>query len=594
MNIISELGKGLKAGTEDRNGMKATLTIRSTSSGIAIGIKLLAKRNIDGITECIIFRKKATDILKIMKTTKIPMLLNAENTGGTSCGTVFINKDSEASSSWYTVLGNSKENRYVFFGFAHPVKHRTFLRFRQGFFECGCIVQNDLKKGDVFESDALLIRESDSCHKLLESFGDDCSKISPPRMLSQDYIGWNSWDYYFKMFEDKDLDENIGSLKKFGSKSGTKVKMLMLDDGWFTDYGDWRSNGRFPDGLKKTAAKIRKNGFEPGIWIAPFHISYFSRTYQRNNSVVTGYRGGEKVLEEWAFGPVGFLDPSSREGSDCLYNTFRTIRNAGFRCFKVDFINYLISFGKDKAFADDSLGRIEIVRRALSIIRKAIGEKSHLITCGCPPEAAVGIADANRIGGDISTYGSTVRLNAGFLASRYWMNSRLYTSDPDFLIVRSDATASDNHHNPIHFQPETGSRSGSAWKTANESRMWATLAAMSGGLIVLSDHLEKLNKEGMKILEKALKNSSTASATPLDLMENELPSIWLRKGKSPALALLNWDKKEKEISLDTKRFPELAEFIDKKDLWNGIEISKKAGRIFVKVAAEDAAWFISG
>ncbi|MDD3127604.1 MAG: hypothetical protein PHT27_08315, partial [Candidatus Izemoplasmatales bacterium] len=326
----------------------------------------------------------------------------------------------------------------------------------------------------------------------------------------------------------------------------------------------------------------------------PFHLSYFSRTYQRNPAVLAGYRGGEKALEEWAFGPVGFLDPLSTEGGKFLYKTFRNIRNAGFSCFKVDFINYLISFGKDKAFADDSTGRIEIVRRGLSIIRKAIGDDSYLITCGCPPEAAIGIADANRVGGDISTYNSTVRLNTGFLASRYWMNSRLYTSDPDFLIVRSDATASDKHHNTIHFQPQKGSRSGPAWTTANESRIWATLAGMSGGLIVLSDHLGKLNSEGIKILKKAIGNSSGTSAAPLDLMENELPSIWLRKGSSPALAVINWTGKEKETVLDTERFPELLNFVDSKDLWNSIRISSRGRKAIVKVPPEDAAWFISG
>ena len=599
-NIMNDLLKNINAGLNISGKIfasgpvlnariKIKTSLMKTRNEIKLNGSFRTSGNENEISEFIIYRKKTSELRKILGADSISMLVNPDNTGGNICGLEIPDDNKEISSSWYTLIGNPDNEKYFLFAFKHPVTHRTFLRFRYGYFECGCFVQKNFEKNDFFDSGTLIIREAESPHKLLEEFGDACGKNI---RIAPGCVGWNSWDYYFKIFEEKDLDENITAIKNFSRKSGTDVKMLMLDDGWFNDYGDWRTNGRFPAGLKKTADKIRKNGFEPGIWIAPFHLSYFSLAYQRNSEILASYRTGKKELEEWAFGPVGFLDPTKPEGEKFLSRTFKSLKDAGFSHFKVDFIHYLITFGKDKKFFRDELGKIEIVRRGLSIIRKAIGSDSYLITCGCPPEAAIGIADSNRIGGDISTYNSTVRINAQFLTSRYWMNSRLWTSDPDFLIVRSDATAKDIHHNPIHFNPPEGSRSGSPWTTEHEARLWATLAAMSGGLMVLSDHLGKLKNNGIKLLQTALKNTSDESATPLDLMENKLPEIWLREGKSPALAIVNWTEKKRTVKLSMEKYPGIRNFIEKSDIWKGLKMKLNKNHIILNIPPVDAAWFI--
>jgi len=543
------------------------------------------------ITEFIVYRKKISEIQDLLKTTEISILINPSNTGGDLCGLTLVRDaadQSGISSSWYTVIGNPLDNIYMLFGFIHPVAHRTFLRFRDGYFECGCIVQRNFMASDSFESDTLFVKKSKSTHDLLNKFGTLCANNAGIRTLKGDYVAWNSWDYYFKMFEEEDLLENIKAIGDFNRNADRNVKMIMLDDGWFNDFGDWRANGRFPSGLKGVTDKIKNAGFDAGIWVAPFHVSYFSKAFQRTPEILSSFRDGKSRLEEWAFGPVGFVDPTSPSGEKFLTNVFKKLKNAGFSCFKVDFIHYLITFGKDKHFINDKLGRIEVIRRGLSIIRDAIGEDAYLLTCGCPPEAAIGIADANRIGGDISAYDSTVKMNVKFMASRYWMNNLLFTSDPDFLIVRSDATAEDTHHNPIHFNPETGSRSGAPWHSENSSRLWATLAAMSGGFMVLADHLGKLKPSGIEMIRTTLKNATDDTAVPLDLMEHELPEIWLRNGKSPALAVINWSGRTREIILDMDKNPGIKSFTGCGDQWNGIKIND--GKL--KIPAMDVAWFI--
>lgn len=575
------------------------ITIETAFDKAAPDVKIKGKLDTaiaeDDITEFIVYRKKISEIQDLLKTTEISMLINPANTGGDLCGLTVVRdavEPHEISSSGYTVIGNPLDNIYMLFGFIHPVAHRTFLRFRDGYFECGCIVQRNFMASDSFESDTLFVKESNSPHDLLNKFGTLCANNVRIRTLKNDYVAWNSWDYYFKMFEDDDLRENIQAINGFNHETGSKIKMIMLDDGWFNDFGDWRANGRFQSGLKGVADKIKNAGFDAGIWLAPFHVSYFSRAFQRTPEILASFRDGKSRLEEWAFGPVGFVDPTSPSGEKFLTNVFKKLKNAGFSCFKVDFVHYLITFGKDKHFFDDKLGRIEVVRRGLSIIRDAIGEDAYLLTCGCPPEAAIGIADANRIGGDISTYDSTVKLNTRFLAGRYWMNNLLFTSDPDFLIVRSDATAEDRHHNPIHFNPDKGSRSGMPWHSENSSRLWATLAAMSGGFMVLADHLGKLKPSGTEMIKTALQNAAADSAVPLDLMEHELPEIWLRSGDSPALAVINWSDRAREVVIDLDKFPDVRKFIDFKDLWHGTKFTFIKNNVKIEIPAMDAVWFV--
>jgi hypothetical protein len=564
-------------------------------AGIGITAEFAAGEKENDLTELIIYRKKISEIKPLLGSEKISMLVNPSNTGGDICGLNIVSgaESVDITSSWYSILASPEDNNYVLFGFIHPVAHRTFLRIKNGYFECGCIVQQNMKSGDLFKIDKLFMACADSPDELFKIFGLLCVKDVHAKTLNRDYIGWNSWDYYFKNFESADLQENMDVIQSFNENSQKKIKMLMLDDGWFNDYGDWRSNGRFPEGLKSVADKIKNAGFDAGIWIAPFHVSYFSRAFQHTPEILTSFRDGKKRLEEWAFGPLGFLDPTNPVGAKFLSDTFKSLKEAGFSCFKVDFIHYLITFGKDKQFFNDKLGRIEIVRRGLSIIRDAIGEDSYLLTCGCPPEAAIGIADINRIGGDISTYDSTVKLNAKFLAARYWMNNVLWTSDPDFLIVRSDATAEDRHHNPIHFNLEKGSRSGSVWETENSSRVWATLAAMSGGFMVLADNLGKLKNNGVKIIRTVLGNATSDTAIPLDLMENELPKLWFRKSNAPAFAVINWSDVNADIMIDLETFPELQQFTDTVDIWNEIKVSRIYNKkISVNLPPMDVAWFI--
>lgn len=556
-----------------------------------------------GLEEVILFRVPLARMQNEVGSRHLTMMVNSENINNGTAGLVHLtdagDRSSEAEpytrSQWWTIIGSPESSRYWLFGFRTPIKHRTFLRTQDGYFECGCYVQHILTE-NTFETDELTVFEGRNPNELVEKFGDMCASLTPGRFNFKRELGWNSWDYYFSCFEEEDLQENLDVISMRNQELADKVKYVVIDMGWYTDFGDWRANGRFSSGIEKAAKDIASRGFIPGIWVAPFYVSWDTKLYLRNNEacVRDGNSTGDRPIRTSG---LYLLDPTHPLGERYLFNWFRSLRNVGFKYFKIDFVHYLVSAEKNAKFYKNHMGRIEIVRRGMEIIRDAIGDDSYLLACGCQPEAVIGIVDACRIGGDASTYHSTAKLQAQFLACRYWMNNRFWINDPDFLMVRGKATADDVHHNPYHGKElidSFGSRSGPQWENENEPRIWATLVSMSGGALTLADHLGKLNEKGLEIINKAISNATDEAARPLDMMEKLHPEIWYRSGKKPALAIVNWDDEQRDIVLSLKKYPELKLFNGVLDIWTNNELKIDERYCVISIKPRDVAWFVIG
>ncbi|MEI6421490.1 MAG: hypothetical protein WCP55_04675 [Lentisphaerota bacterium] len=572
------------------------------------GVKLLNERDICQLNwkcqgnchniELVVLRKEL-DFLGNPESMRF--FVNSENINNGSAGLTWIDpakrlpKTPEPVSHWWTIIGDSEKRNFHFFGFLTPVNHRSELRVRDGYLEAVSKLDRQVATGEEISSDRLLHLRGGDPIALLEEFGDKCANLTPARRLPAMELAWNSWDYYFSGFEIDDLKENLIALRKYNLTATRPIRNVVIDMGWYINFGDWRANGRFPGGIAEAARLIQDSGFTPGIWVSPYEVNYHTNTFMRNSQILATDLNGNVVLDDWAGGGTGWVDPSSDAGERFLFDTFRNLHSDGFRYFKLDFLHYLITHFKasERKFKNEQLGRMGIVRRGLEIIRSAIGNESYLLGCGCPPEAGIGIVDAMRIGGDISTYHSTVKLLAPFLAGRYWMNNRFFRNDPDFLMTRGRATSDDENLNPFHpvnIADMFGSRTGPIWNSVGEPRIWATLVGMAGGALTLADHLGKLNPAGLTLLQKAVEHHSNTAAQPLDLMDNPLPELWLRKGEKPALAIINWDDEVRELIFQLERYPSLREADGWPDVWLKNKAVVSEGKLKITIPKRDAAW----
>ena len=87
-----------------------------------------------------------------------------------------------------------------------------------------------------------------------------------PNTVPQAY--WKTWGYELN-FKLSDIYAKLPEFKQLG------IEMIVLDDGWFSNYGDWEPNthkGKFPNGredLKKFINDMHKENFKVGVWWCP-------------------------------------------------------------------------------------------------------------------------------------------------------------------------------------------------------------------------------------------------------------------------------------------------------------------------------------
>ena len=128
------------------------------------------------------------------------------------------------------------------------------------------------------------------------------------------------------------------------AKDAPQLKYVQLDDGYQPAMGDWLETGKaFGGDVQGVLQAIRKQGFEPAIWVAPFIAEAGSHLFQQHPDwFMKGDDGkplpADKVtFQGWRRGPWYALDGTNPEVQKHLENVFRTMRRDwGVTYFKLD------------------------------------------------------------------------------------------------------------------------------------------------------------------------------------------------------------------------------------------------------------------
>jgi len=423
-----------------------------------------------------------------------------------------------------------------------------------------------LEPGSTVESEPLWLNFAPSSIDLAERWAILAGKAMKARVHEHAPVGWCSWYYYYTKINEEQMVENLEKLAAL--KERLCIELIQLDDGYQTQIGDWlESNQKFPSGIPVLLKKIAEKDFTTGIWTAPFLARPKSRLFQDHpdwflkNHKGMPRSGGINPL--WG-GRVYALDPTHPEAQKYLFDVFSTMRNewkADF--FKIDFC-YAAAL---PAFRHDpNSTRASALRLGLETIREAIGD-AYLLGCGCPLAPAVGIVDAMRIGSDVTPKWENKLMKSLLsddnclgtrhalrnILTRSFLHGRFWVNDPDCLMIR-------RKKNKL---------------TDDEVIAMASVYAVTGGMILLSDDMSLVDEDRLELAARTIRLRTRGGRAP-ELMKSGFPETVISKTEKGYLLLVaNWKAVPCQRILDLAEIlsqNEIANIRKVSDIWTGEEM----------------------
>ena len=255
--------------------------------------------------------------------------------------------------------------------------------------------------------------------------------------------GYSSWYNRYQNIDEYAIEEDLKGCTSIFEKGD----LFQVDDGWEPFVGDWLEcdSSKFPSGMKTIADHIHENGFEAGLWLAPFAAEEKSSVYREHPDWLIRNEDGSyfKAGSNWS----GFycLDIDNPEVIAYLEDVFhRVFDEWGFDLVKLDFLYAAAPYGSEKETRADRM------IRAVDLLRRLCG-KHPILGCGVPVMPAFGKFEYCRISCDVTLdwddkaymhmihreRPSTKNAVANIL-SRRALNGRAYLSDPDVFFLRTE------------------------------------------------------------------------------------------------------------------------------------------------------------
>jgi alpha-galactosidase len=198
-------------------------------------------------------------------------------------------------------------------------------------------------------------------------------------------------------------------------------------------------------------------------------------------------------------------------------------------------------------YRDPTQTRAQVLRHGLEALRQTAGEETFLLGCGCPLGSAIGLVDAMRIGADVAPRWRPFYLGTEFYfqaepdmpsarnaiqndLTRAPLHRRWWINDPDCLLIRQDSRLN-----------------------LAEVQSLATVIALSGGMLLLSDDLSQVSPERLRIARTLLPLIGERPRLP-DWFDAATPRCMRLDlngacGEWRLLALFNWGDRPQEATL---------------------------------------------
>ena len=395
--------------------------------------------------------------------------------------------------------------------------------------------------------------------------------------------GWLSWNTYFDTAGSKEnLDEARFAAKWF-KPFGMEVWNI---ESWQDDSGSQPVSkfhnmnletyaAQFPEGMKWLADEIRKLGFTPGLWMAPFGTG--NEAFYREHKDWFLHREDGTPVSSW--NGRFTLDPTVPEAREHLKHIFDVASHEwGYGFFKIDGMS-----GRNHGYCAHLYERPEIRARfadpdcpnpfelCIKAFREGIGDDRVFLACqGHFTGAEAAYADASRTGADIvhpncPVEWKNILLQARCTVNQFFAHANVFWSDPDCMLVSQAALARE------------------------QAQVEATVVALPGQQTFAGDKLAELAPDRVRLIQQALPVCPTRPGA-LYPQFGCLP-VWDLHVARPfgdwhVVALFNWDDAEKTVGVDIPELGEAAEsaFVGW-EFWTGSFLGRVERRLDMTVPA---------
>jgi alpha-galactosidase len=419
-----------------------------------------------------------------------------------------------------------------------------------------------LRAGETWELEELMVRNGVDRERLLDELS---AAIQPhhPRLIATPAgrgpfqlppTGWCSWYCFGPRVTAQQVLDNLDAI----AKSFPALRYVQIDDGYQSAMGDWLATGAaFGGNVRTVLDQIRRRGFEPAIWVAPFVAEGESALFKEHPDWFVKDAGAGPLRSDrvtfggWRRGPWYVLDGTHPAVQGHFERVFRTMREEwGCTYFKLDANFWGAMHGG--TFHDAHATRVEAYRRGMQAIVRGAGE-AFLLGCNHPIWPSFGLIHGSRSSNDIKRAWDRVMTTARQNLSRNWQNRRLWWNDPDAVVVSAELTDA-------------------------ECQFHATALYASGGMVLSGDDLTALPPTRAAMLRKLLPPTGIAA----EFDDETLRVGYLQLPDARMMCLFNWDDAPRTLTVRLRR-PALVT-----DYWTGESLGRREGQISFELPPRSA------
>jgi alpha-galactosidase len=404
-----------------------------------------------------------------------------------------------------------------------------------------------LAPGESWDLEELMVGTSE--HDVLNSVGHFISKNHPRLETPAPPTGWCSWYCFGPRVTAQQVLDNLDAI----AKKVPGLTYVQIDDGYQPAMGDWLETGTaFGGDVRRVLDEIRKRGFQPAIWVAPFIAEEQSHVFQQHRDWFVRNAAGAPLRSDlvtfggWRRGPWYVLDGTHPEVHAHFEHVFKTMREEwGCTYFKLD-ANFWGAIHGGR-FHDPKATRIEAYRRGMQAILRGAAD-SFILGCNHPIWPSFGLIHGSRSSNDITRAWDRVKATAQQNLLRNWQNGRLWWNDPDAVVLTGDLTD-------------------------DEFRFHATAIYATGGMVLSGDDLTSIPEPRLAMLKKLVPPTGVAAV----FSDRSLEIGIVDQPKSRSVCMFNWEDAPKTLTARLDNPSRVTDF------WTGASL----GRIDAAITMKD-------